>query len=211
MTYQISLTQFCNYLTKTSRQKATEARNIALSLADDYQKQTDYWLYLRNGVRHIMSTSGSADDLDEIIEDVPHDRQQNYQFMINGLKRFWGHKVFQNIKIPKRTWKHSRIHVNINLEICGEYRNKVYLIKFYAHVNQYIRKDETDIILLLMHEALQHDIEQYEAEGKQVVLGVLDVAKGKLHKYRAISDELSTLVRIEAEVLNRYLADGLKD
>ena len=42
MTYQISLTQFCNYLTKTSRQKATEARNIALSLADDYQKQTDY-------------------------------------------------------------------------------------------------------------------------------------------------------------------------
>jgi len=211
MTYQISLTQFCNYLTKTSRQKATEARNIAMSLADDYQKQTDYWLHLRNGVKRVMATSGRADDLDDIMEDVPKDRQLNHQVMILGIKKFWGKKIFNSIKIPKRTWKHSRIHVNVNLEICGEYRNKIYLIKFFAHVNQSIRKDETDIILLLMHEALLHDIEQFEAEGKQVVLGVLDVAKGKIHKFRTIPDELSSLVKIEAEVLNRYLVDSLKE
>lgn len=209
MVYQISLTQFCNFLTKTSRQKATEARNIALSLAEDYQRQADYWLHLRNGVKHVISTTGSADSLDAILDDVPEERRANHQVMIDGLKRFWGRKIFRNVRVPKRSWKHSRIHVKINLEICGEYRNKVYLIKFFAHVNQSIRKDETDMILLLMHEALQSDIEAFEAEGKQVVLGVLDVAKGKMHPYRNIPDELSTLVKMEAEVLHKFLADSI--
>lgn len=208
MAYQISLTQFCNYLTKTSRQKATEARNIALSLTEDYQRQADYWLHLRNGVKHVMATTGSADSLDAILDDVPEDRQANHQVMIDGLKRYWGRKVFQNVRLPKRAWKHSRIHVNINLEICGEYRNKIYLIKFFAHVNQSIRKDETDMMLLLMHEALQSDIEAFEAEGKQVILGILDVAKGKFHPYRIIPEDLSILVKMEAEVLHKYLLDS---
>lgn len=185
MAYNISLTQFCNYLTKTSRQKAIEARNIALSLADDYQCQTDYWLHLRNGVKHVMASTGIADDLDIILEKVPQDRIPNHQIMIDGLKKFWGQKVFRNVRMPKRAWKHSRIHVNINLEICGEYKNKIYLIKFFAHVNKTIRKDETDMMLLLMHEALLPDIEAFEEKGKKVVLGVLDVAKGSLHPYRA--------------------------
>ena len=209
MAYQISLTQFCNFLTKTSRQKAIEARNIALSLTDDYQRQTDYWLHLRNGVKHVMSTSGSAEDLDEILETVPHERLPSHQVMIDGLKRFWGRKTFRNVRMTKRSWKHSRIYVNINLEISGEYRNRIYLIKFFAHVNQTIRKDETDMMLLLMHEALLSDIETFEADGKQVVLGVLDVAKGKLHTYRNIPDELSTLVKMEAEVLHKFLADNI--
>lgn len=208
MAYQISLTQFCNFLTKTSRQKATEARNIALSLAEDYQRQSDYWLHLRNGVKRVMATTGSADSLDAIMDDVPEDRQANHQVMIDGLKRYWGRKVFQNVRLPKRVWKHSRIHVNVNLEICGEYRNKIYLIKFFAHVNQPIRKDETDMMLLLMHEALESDIEAFEAEGKQVILGVLDVAKGKFHPYRSIPEDLSTLVKMEAEVLHKYLAES---
>ncbi len=130
MAYQISLTQFCNFLTKTSRQKATEARNIALSLAEEYQRQADYWLHLRNGVKHVIATTGSADILDAILEDVPEDRQANHQVMIDGLKRFWGRKTFTNVRMLKRSWKHSRIHVNIKLEMCGEYRNKIILLSF---------------------------------------------------------------------------------
>ncbi len=65
------------------------------------------------------------------------------------------------------------------------------------------------MMLLLMHEALQSDIEAFEAEGKQVVLGVLDVAKGKMHPYRNIPDELSTLVKMEAEVLHKFLSDSI--
>lgn len=209
MTYQVTLTQFSNYLTKTSRQKATEARNIALSLAEDYQHQTDYWIHLRNGVRHALSSTGKADSLDSIIDSIPVDRQHNHQVMISGLKKFWGKKTFTPVNQPKRTWRHSKIRIGINLEICGEYRNKVYLVKFYAHVNQTIRKDEADMMLLLMHEALQADIDAYKEQGKDVVLGVLDVAKGKLHPYRSLPDGLSALVKIEAEGLYKYLANEI--
>ena len=207
MTYQVSLTQFSNYLTKTSRQKATEARNIALALAEDYQHQTDYWIHLRNGVRHAMSTTGKADDLDTILDNVLQERQQNYQTMISGLKKFWGKKTIHAIKQPKRIWKYSKIRIGINLEICGEYRNKVYLIKFYAHVNQTIRKDEADMMLLLMQEALQTDIESYSEQGKDVILGVLDVGRGKLHQYRSLPEGLSALVKIEAEGLYKFLSN----
>ena len=82
-------------------------------------------------------------------------------------------------------------------------------MKFYAHVNQTIRKDEADMMLLLMHEALQADIDAYKEQGKDVVLGVLDVAKGKLHPYRSLPDGLSALVKIEAEGLYKYLANEI--
>lgn len=85
-TYEITLTQFSNYLTKTSKQKATAARQIATSLAEDYQAPVDYWIHLRNGVRRALTTTGKADALDTIMDKIPADRQGNYQIMLEGLK-----------------------------------------------------------------------------------------------------------------------------
>lgn len=62
--------------------------------------------------------------------------------------------------------------------------------------------------LLLMYEALQSDIETIEAEAKQVILGNLDVTKGKFHPYRSIPEDLSPLVKMEAKVNHKYLAES---
>lgn len=205
-TYEITLTQFSNYLTKTSRQKATVARQIAASLAEDYQAPVDYWLHLRNGVRRAISTTGRAESLDAMMDNVPVDRQGNYQIMLDGLKRYWGNKTFSRITYRKAVWRHSRLKIKVSIELYGEYRNKIYLIKLYTHVNDSIRKDEADMMLLVMKEALQAEIERFEAEGQEVVLGVLDVAKGKLHSYREVGEDVSTILKLEAEVLGKYLS-----
>lgn len=206
MSYDITLTQFSNYLTKTSRQKATELRNIALSLAEEYQAKTDYWLHLRNGVRSILSKGGNSSDLDSILEDVQYDRLDNYRIMIEGLKKYWKSKVFKKVSIPKRTWQHSQIRIKVNFEIAGEYRNTIYLIKFFTHAHTTIRKDECDMMLYLMHEAYKKDIDHLEKDRRKVILGVLDVSKGKLHTYRPVKDEITDIVNMEAEVLSKYLS-----
>ncbi|MBQ6054103.1 MAG: hypothetical protein IJL28_02230 [Prevotella sp.] len=206
-TFEITLTQFCNYLTKTSRQKATVARQIATSLAEDYQAPVDYWLHLRNGVRRAISTTGRAESLDAMMDNVPVDRQGNYQIMLDGLKRYWGNKTFDRITYRKAVWRHSRLKIRVSIELYGEYRNKVYLIKLYTHVNDSIRKDEADMMLLVMKEALQSEIQRFEEEGHEVVLGVLDVAKGKLHSYREVGEDVSTILKLEAEVLGKYLSE----
>lgn len=206
-TYEITLTQFSNYLTKTSRQKATVARQIATSLSEDYQAPVDYWLHLRNGVRRAISSTGRAESLDAMMDNVPADRQGNYQIMLDGLKRYWGNKTFSRITYRKAIWRHSRLKIKVSIELYGEYRNKVYLIKLYTHVNNSIRKDEADMMLLVMKEALQAEIERFEAEGQEVVLGVLDVAKGKLHSYREVGEDVSIILKLEAEVLGKYLSE----
>lgn len=208
--FEITLTQFSNYLTKTSRQKATVARQIAASLAEDYQAPIDYWLHLRNGVRRALSTTGRAESLDSMMDNVPADRQENYQIMLDGLKRYWGNKTFSRISYRKAVWRHSRLRIKVSVELYGEYRNKIYLIKLYNHLNDPIRKDEADMMMLVMKEALQAEIDRFVAEGHEVILGVLDVAKGKLHGYREVSDDVSTILKLEADVLGRYLS-GVMD
>ena len=206
-TYEITLTQFSNYLTKTSKQKATAMRQIASSLAEDYQAHEDYWLYLRNGVKSAIRTNGKADSLDTIMDKIPADKQGNYQIMVDGLKKFWGKKKFSQITYHKSVWRHSRLRIKVGVELYGEYRNKIYLIKLYNHVNDPIRKDEADMMLLVMKEALQSEIERFEGDNYEVVLGVLDVAKGKLYSYRETGEEISRILKIEAEVLGKYLSE----
>lgn len=206
-TYEITLTQFSNYLTKTSKQKATAARQIATSLAEDYQAPVDYWIHLRNGVRRALTTTGKADALDAIMDKIPADRQGNYQIMLEGLKKYWGSKKFVKIVYRKSVWRHSRLKIKVSFELYGEYRNKIYLIKLYNHVNDPIRKDEADMMLLVMREALQSEIAKFEDEGHEVILGVLDVAKGKLHSYREAGEDVSRMLKLEAEVLGRYLSE----
>lgn len=205
-TFEITLTQFCNYLTKTSRQKATAMKQIASSLAEDYQAHEDYWLHLRNGVKKAISTTGKADALDVIINNVPADRQGNYQIMLDGLKKFWGKKKFKKVTYRKSVWRHSHLKINVTVELYGEYNNKVYLVKLYNHVNDSIRKDEADIMLLILKEALQTEIKRFEDDGHEVILGVLDVAKGKLHTYREVGEDISRILKMEAEVLGKYLS-----
>lgn len=210
-TYEITLTQFCNYLTKTSRQKATAMKQIATSLAEDYQAHEDYWLHLRNGVKRAISSTGKADALDAIMDNIPVDRQDNYQIMLDGLKKFWGKKKFDKVTYRKAVWRHSHLKINVSVELSGEYRNKVYLIKLYNHVNDPIRKDEADIMLLVLKEALQAEIDRFVDDGHEVVLGVLDVAKGKLHSYREVGEDISRILKMEAEVLGKYLSEVMAE
>ena len=126
-------------------------KQIATSLAEDYQAHEDYWLHLRNGVKRAISSTGKADALDAIMDNIPVDRQDNYQIMLDGLKKFWGKKKFDKVTYRKAVWRHSHLKINVSVELFGEYRNKVYLIKLYNHVNDPIRKDEADIMRILFY------------------------------------------------------------
>lgn len=74
----ITLSQFCNFITKTGMHRYNAVKSIHRDLHSDYSVGTDYWALLRNHVKHVLNHTGKAEELDVILERVAEDKKANY-------------------------------------------------------------------------------------------------------------------------------------
>lgn len=198
---KITLTQFCNYISKTGKHRYNAAKSIMRELHSDYKISTDYWGPLRSRIAYVLGHSGKATDLDVVLESVSEDKKENYKAKVDGIKKFWKKKKFTKISINKRVWKHKNLRINVSPEMCFAYRDRIYVVKlFYSSKGKTITKNEADILLEIMRDTLDLD-------PKEVTLGVLDVSRGKLFQYSNTSDDLLLWVKFEAESLCKFLED----
>lgn len=196
---EITFSQFCNFISKIGMHKFNAAKSIDKDIKSEYQIKVDYWGPLRSYISHVLSKSGKAADLDGCIEHIAEDKKENYQSRIAGLKKFWGKKKFEKVRIPRRMWKYKDLRVSVYPELCFSYRDKVHIIKlFFSNDTKKITKNEADLLLELMKETYRYD-------SNDVVYGILDLPKGRIFKYKNNPPEVSMLVQSEAESLLKIL------
>lgn len=196
---EITFSQFCNFISKIGMHRFNAAKSIDKDIKSEYQIKVDYWGPLRSHISHVLSKSGKAADLDACIEHIAEDKKENYQSRIAGLKKFWGKKKFEKVRIPRRMWKHKDLRVSVYPELCFSYRDKVHIIKlFFSNDTKKISKNEADLLLEMMKETYKYD-------PNDVVYGILDLPKGRVFKYKNNPPEVSMLVQSEAESLLKML------
>lgn len=196
---EITFSQFCNFISKIGMHRFNAAKSIDKDIKSEYQMKMDYWGPLRSHISHVLSKSGKAADLDACIEHIAEDKKENYQSRIAGLKKFWGKKKFEKVRIPRRMWKHKDLRVSVYPELCFSYMDKVHIIKlFFSNDTKKITKNEADLLLEMMKETYGYD-------PNDVVYGILDLPKGRVFKYKNNPPEVSMLVQSEAEILLKIL------
>lgn len=195
----ITLSQFCNFITKTGMHRYNAVKSIHRDLHSDYAVSTDYWGSLRNHIKHVLSHTGKANELDLVLDQIADDKRANYSQKIAGLKRYWKQKKFEKLTLNKKFWKHKDLRVNVAPELCFTYRDQAYAIKlFFSSNGKKITKNEADVLLEMMHEA-------YDIDSENVQIGLLDLPRGKLFKYNNSLSEISSMVKTEAESLLKML------
>lgn len=172
---------------------------IHRDLHSDYTVGTDYWGMLRNHIKHVLSHTGKADELDLVLGQIADDKKANYSEKIEGLKKYWKKKKFEKLTLNKKYWKYKDLRVNVVPELCYIYRDKAYAIKlFFSSNDKKISKNEADVLLEMMHEA-------YGIDSGEVQIGLLDLPRGKLFKYNNSFSGISSMVKTEAESLVKML------
>lgn len=96
------------------------------------------------------------------------------------MKKFWGKKKFEKVRIPRRMWKHKDLRVSVYPELCFSYKDKVHIIKlFFSNDTKKISKNEADLLLEMMKETYGYD-------PNDVVYGILDCPKVVFSNIRII-------------------------
>lgn len=196
----ITLSQFCNFITKTGVHRYNAVKSIYRDLHSDYTIGTDYWAMLRNHIKYVLNHSGKAEELDVVLDRVSEDKRANYSQKIGGLKKFWKKRKLEKLILSKKFWKHKDLRVNVAPELCFTYREQAYAIKlFFSSGDKKISKNEADVLLELMREA-------YSVDTDEVKIGILDLPRGKVFYYNNTLPEISMLVKSEAESLLKMLS-----
>lgn len=198
--FEVTLNQFCDFTTKNNLARFNCAHSIFKQITSDFDKKQDYWLKLRNRIRRVLRTTGLANALDGLENEVPKDRCANYKSMVNALKKFWGRKKFERVDLTSKIWKQGRVRIKVFPQLCYSYRNKVYIVDLYLHINESdkLNKRGADMILQVMHDALRY--------GTDVSIELLDVARNHIFKYQDKNQKkLSVLVQAEAQELGDLL------
>ena len=191
----ISLTEFMDYVNSSGTAKATVVIQAKKKREEGHSKAADYWMQFRNAVKSVHSNYGSKDELGEVIEEVNDERRDNYQLAVNGYKKFWGRKSFTWRTPPRRIVSVGGTRVSINPEVGLEYGDKLYIIKLFIHVDEYLDKRHADLILALMKNKLI-DVPE------NTVFAVLDVLRGKLFEFKGDNYKITQLLEAEGASFN---------
>lgn len=191
----ISLTEFMDYVNTSGSAKATVVVQAKRKREEGHARTSDYWMQLRNAIRSVHSNNGTKDDLDDVVERVYEDRRDNYLSAVNGYKKFWGRKSFTWRTPPRRIVSVGGTRVSTNPEVGLEYGDKLYIIKLFIHVDEYLDKRHADLILALMKNKLI-DVPE------NTVFAVLDVLRGKLFEFKGDNYKITQLLEAEGASFN---------
>lgn len=193
MFINVSLTTFMSYLNSSGFTKIKTVQKAKEESLVEYEAYKDYWYKFKNKVKSLHKMGFDEDEFRKLIDDVPEDRQMNYNTVIEGYCKFWNRKRGAIWTEPiQRKWHKGNLHVSINPEICLEYKGKIYLIKLFIHINEKMNRKQADTITLLMRNSLGENVPD------NLVCCVLDVKKGTLFEERESDPHIKALLDAEA-------------
>ncbi|MDO5527439.1 MAG: hypothetical protein Q4F85_15300 [Prevotella sp.] len=189
---RITLTEFMNYVNKSGSAKMTVVTKSKTRHEEEYQTYKDYWLKLRENIKHVHRNNLSKEELYTIIDEVSDDKKSNYSIAIEGYCKFWGKKKITWCTPPRKTWAVGSIRVELNPELGLIINNKTFYIKIFTTANDTLDRRHADLILALMKKELKDKVDE------DALFAVLDIKKGKLFEYDKNKKDLYTLLKAEA-------------
>ncbi len=192
----ISLTEFMDYVNSSGTAKATVVANAKKKRLEGHQKAGDYWMQFRNAVRRVHSNNLQRDALMDVVDQVSDDRKNHYLAAVNGYQAFWGRKKFGWIVPPRKIVSVGGTHVSLNPEVGLKYKEEIYYVKLFIHVDQVLDRRHADLILSLMFNKLSDSV----PEGAHFV--VLDVMRNKSFEYKGENFRINQLLEAEGTGFN---------
>lgn len=193
MLITVSLTAFMNYLNSSGTKRISAIQKAKEDSLNPFEPHKDYWYKFRQKVVSLHKTGFSEDGLRSVIDEVPEDRQKNYNIAVDGYCKFWSkRKTAKWVKPFKGNWSKGDLRVSINPEICLEHRGKVYMIKLFLHINEPFGRKQADMITWLMRDSFG------KKAADNMVFCVLDVKKGTLYEERTCDPSIRVLLETEA-------------
>jgi hypothetical protein len=187
---KVSLTEFSDFLLKTSGPKLTQVAKIKNK--DEYTPAKDYWKRLRDGiVAHHTKGEQDKSKLNAYAEGVDAAKEANYSLAIKGYKKFLGKKNVVWVGQQHEDWTYKNLTVTINPELGIEIDGKHHLIKLYFKEEK-LNKSRVAVILQLMKTGLN-------GAAATTTLSVLEVKTGKMFSHSPAKKNLSTLLEGEAD------------
>ena len=190
MPLEISLTSFTDFVAKVGAAKYTVAKNVAEQLDEGYDPRTDFWKKLREGIISLHKEGHPKSELDVLAKHLTDPKKRKrYPPCIKGYKKFLGNNPTPGKKPKSCIWLASDLAIRINPEVLMDYKGQPHLLKLYFK-EQALRKAEVDTVLYLLRE--------YHPVGKKAIVGLVDVARGRLIPYTKEKPGMSALIEGEA-------------
>lgn len=170
---KLSLTDFVDISSKVGTSKITNIGKV--KNRPPYSPATDYYKRLRD---HFINLHKNNYDKNSILptsvitQNI--NKQQNYNEIIDGYKKFWGKKDLRWFDPPHLIWESHDIGVILNPELGLEINNIPHVIKLYFKKEK-LTKARVDISLFLMHQFMSKQF-----NNKNINYCILDIRRSKL-------------------------------
>ena len=191
---EISLTRFLDFTMKSGSPKFTSLQQTKKQLADGYDPVTDYYKQIRDAIVSHHKDGKPFSIVESVAANVNNkSKVENYPAIAAGYKTFRGKKQIAWFSPPRDTWDSSGVSVSLNPELGLQFGGTRYVIKLYFKADP-PRKLEVNAILALMDSQLQNP-------KNDLVMGVLDVRRGKLITDNPPAAQLMALMQGEAAAI----------
>lgn len=190
----ISLNEFMKFVNRSGSPKITVVKEAVKAREKEYIPGADYWSFFRDRLTVCISDSTGKIKLEDVLKEIPLEREKNYKMMINGWVKYAGKKKLDWISPPNSMWNVNDLNVSVNPEIGFESRGKIYVVKLFLSVKDKLDKRHADQILSLMEKELRKKV-----GGNEVIFGVLDVKHGKLFDAKVKDPYLYSSLKGEAQ------------
>lgn len=196
LTYNLSLTTFMDFHLNAGTKRVTKARSIYDQYGVPYNRATDYYARVREGIVEMHKNDLPTDILKAILHRAAGTNKfENYKATIGGYGKFISRHVIDWFTPPRAEWMHDRVSIRINPELGLYLDGKKFIIKGYWKKETPTR-EQTVLMSHLMKNTLHCQDANY---------AVLDVRTGKLHRYMKDRPELTALAEGEAQCLSALL------
>ncbi len=189
----VRLTNFLDFVCKTTTQKLTVVRKQKKENAEGYEVYADFYKAVREGIVNMHKRGRPKSVLDAILNGLSDERKQRaYAEVIAGYKKFLGRKKVSWFHPPKDDWTHAGLAMSLKPEVGFIINGERRAIKLYMRQKPKLKKSNADIITHLM------DFVLVPGKRTRPRFCVLDVRRNKLFIAPEKTDGLMTIVRAEA-------------
>ena len=169
---KISLSRWVDYLAADNQAKVTKVGEILRQYERDYSPGGDYWRPFRAGIIDFHRSEADIAALDQLVDEAPQDRRDNYRHALAGYRRFLGRRRIELGETPRAAeWTlDDRLSVRLNPDATMHLRGEPIVVQFHLKAALPLDQRLANPVLFMLAEA-------YGSEQK---VGILDVHRGRL-------------------------------
>ena len=189
----VRLTNFVDFVTKTTTQKLTVVRKQKKENAEDYEVYADFYKAVREGIVNMHKKGHDKSVLDGVLKGLADKRKkEHFAAIITGYKKFLGRKKVLWFPPPKDDWTHAGLTMRLKPEVGLVINGERHAIKLYLRDKPMLKRASANIITHLM------DFVLVPGKRNRPRFCVLDVRRNKLFIAPEKTDGFMIIVRAEA-------------